>query len=257
MKIIKISLFLLISLLIVSCGNKNKKDQINSEEKKVYLEGYVKVQMDSLLSGFESIEFLSEVKLTRTQKLLKPQYLYSPKHQKDLLTLSQKYKAVVVYSIDREVAKLFGMGVGDYDIAIQKLLLDLGSISLEKYVSGEIDDDLTFYQEFYQESLENERMDIFWEVFSASLLETLYITSKNLNTFTPYYTDASIASLTNRLQSLNIALRALIPYHEEMNSLFKVINPLYSLNAKTVLDFRRQVKNLNSQISLSRNYLLK
>jgi len=234
-------------------------DEINQEAVKVEFENLkaatAKIKMAPFVSSSQDGRFV----LTEKEKMVKPDYLINPAIVGKLTTLSQKYHATAMLAADLVIADLYEMPTVDIKEAIAKLLLDINDEAFTNFANTPwIDLESASYA--FQYLIEDEyaagRQNLFWDALAASLVEQLYIMTRNIDKFMPMFTDEAVEEFTFNFICLHEGLVTMADTNEEMSSLHKVLEPLYSINATTVSQFRMQLTTLGNEIANCRKYLL-
>lgn len=273
--------FLLASVAIVaclsSCGNNNGNKSENNEQQEVTStqnaltdeinQEAVKTEFDNLkiavgkikMAPFVSSTADGRITLTEKEKMVKPDYLINPSVVGKLATLSQKYHVVSMMAADLVVANMYEMPTVDMKEAMAKLLLDINDEAFTNFANTPwsdlegASDALGFLVE---EEYAAGRQNLFWDALAASLVEQLYIITRNVDKFMPMFTDETVEDFTFNFICLHEGLITMADTNDEMSSLHNVLEPLYAINAVSVEQFREQLKQLGGEIEKCRNYLL-
>ena len=256
--------------LLASCGNKQKANTEVVEEKSFeqeQIEANIKLQVDSLAAEFSKmgeIPFMKSLRegtiaLTEEEMQVKPEYLLSPDSIDELVTLSQKYRAVAMLNADKMIAKAYGMSVDGYEAAVKKLIVDIDDPAFKVFTD---DVDTLGHEElikkFYQAEDEAGRINFFWETTSAYLVEELYILSQDPNNkFIQCFTDENASNITYRIVLFLDALGRLKEYAPELNELYDALTPLNKLNAIDVAQLKEQLTEMNEELVGVREIILK
>ncbi len=257
--------------LLASCGGNKQNTEAENQEEKTFeqeqIEANIKMQVDSLASEFAKMgdmPFIANLKegkivFTEEEKKVKPEYLINPTVTNDLVTLSQKYRAVAMLIADKFVAQAYDLNIDDYDVVLKKLVVDLDDDAFKVFVNEDTKDDIqTRIQTFYQKEDENGRINFFWDTTTAFLVEELYIISQDPNNdFIECFTDESASNITYRIILFQNALNRLKEYAPELNELCDAIEPLQELNAMSVEELKAQLAEMHQQLEGIRNNLLK
>lgn len=274
-----IIILLAAALLSAGCGGKGSSGKetssksassgSNEESKKEYLAGNVLTKMDSLVSEIGRLGKLpiisdmqnGKLSITEKEKMVKPDYLLPASEAGALNTLKQKYCGVMVYGVDMNIAELYDMpSVEAYRKVTGKLLVEIDNQALTGLVSGENEEQTGYKEiirEIYEEELEREQVNYFWDLMIASTVESLYITTRNIDKFILCFDDATAREVTKRISKFREAVEELIPYHPEMENLYMVLEPLYSLNASNVASLTSELYRLKNDISRIRETILR
>ncbi|MBQ0063044.1 MAG: hypothetical protein KBS94_03320 [Prevotella sp.] len=259
--------------LLTSCGGSKQQVNAGAEEEKSFeqeqIEANIKMQVDSLASEFAKMgdmPFIANLKegkivFSEEEKQVKPEYLIDPATTNDLVTLSQKYRAVAILSADKMIAQAYDMPIDEYDAAIKKLVIDLDDDAFkafEEAAEKKENDIKEKMQDFYTKEEENGRINFFWDTATAFLVEELYIISQDTNNkFIECFTDESASNITYRIILFQNALNRLKEYAPELEELCDAIQPLEALNAMSVDELKAQLAEMHEQLKGIRNNLLK
>ena len=107
----------------------------------------------------------------------------------------------------------------------------------------------------YDAMEENGRINYFWQMAAAALVEQLYVTTQNTEKFISAFDDSSAESVTFRIILLQDAIERLAVYDPELQPISDAIEPLKVLNAITVDQFKSQLEECKEEISASRKML--
>lgn len=257
--------------VLVSCNGGKKAAEEQVEEVKSFeqeqIEAGIKVQLDSLANLYASMDDSpvmvalksGEILLTDEEKQVKPDYLLAPEATNDLVTLSQKYRAVGILSIDEFVAESYDMSTEEMKAARSRLIVELNDPGFDVFVKESYTDS-TFakvFEEFYNAEEEAGRINFFWETVTAAFVEQIFILTQNPDKYLAAFDDQKAADFTYRLILLQNGLENLQEYAPEIEELCNAIKPLEGLNAISVDQLRNQVTTLKQEITDVRNGLLK
>lgn len=258
--------------LLASCNGGSQKAQVAEvEEVKSFeqeqIEAGIKMHVDSLASLYNSksnVPFLTALKegqvvLTDEEKQVKPEFLIDPASTNELVTLSQKYRAVALLSVDKYIAKIHDIDVADFDAAQARLVVDINDPAFDTFVK-DMGGDTPYseaYTAFYDAENEAGRMNFFWETTTAAFVEQLFAIAQYPDKFIDCFNDQDVADFTYRLILILDGLNNLKDYAPELEELNNAVQPLNTLNAITVDQFREQVGEMKEQITEVRNTLLK
>lgn len=262
-------LYAVVALAVVglaSCGDK-KTEQTSSLEDSVvaFVQSELKAEMiqelDSLLDEVGKCKAPAFVKtgtpdvaLTEEEKKVKPDYLVNPKSASKATVLSEKYRALTVLRIDRNIAKLYDMDVTEYDNAIGKLFTDINDPAFKASFEDMEKADI---MALYAAEKEAGRINYVWQCIAASNVEALYIMSQNVDKFTATLDDEAAQAITNRLAHINVSATALVDFDSDFKPVAESLDILKELNATTVTELREQMKAKASEIENARNILVK
>lgn len=267
--------FLLVVFSIVlfsACGNNQGKKKTTKEATKTvsvqeqYISADLKIKLDSLVSSLSKLRMIpifadannGKITLTEKEKKVKPDYLLPISKSKEAVTLSQKYRAVMMYRIDKAIAQLYEMPTEDYDQTIAKLIININNPAFTQDLSAKEDKNeiKNVITEVYNEELKNGTVNFFWEVAAVGIIEQLYILVNNIDKFIVCFDDQAAADVSYGFILVHEGIMSLIPYHPEMKELNIVLEPLYVINAVNVKQLRDQLMQLKGEITVIRNGLL-
>ena len=260
-------------ILLPSCKNQGKKadkdlskDQTEvSQAEKLAVED-LKINLANLLESVKkmnTVPFVSgkngSVVLSDKEKMVKPEYLADPAYINGLATLTQKYRAAAILTIDRIIADLYEMPVAGFDEGLAKLNIDINDPALKEFSdglkanknAGEI------VSQFCDKEYNAGRANLFWEAVAASLVEQVYVCSQNVDKFMPMFTDESAAEVTYNFVCVQEGIKSLFDFYPEMQSLNSILEPLYVINAISVDQLRSQLLELKGEIEVVRSILMK
>lgn len=274
MKKVTVILLAFAMLAIPSCKNANNNKKAESKEvetkeisqKEQMVTEELKVNLQNLVEStkqMKSVPFIYNVngtiKLSDKEKMVKPDYLVDPASTNDLVTLSQKYRAVAMLSIDKVVAKLYDMPTDDMEAALAKIAVEVNDAALkdfsEKIQANQGAGDAI--SEFCDREIEAGRANFFWEATAAGLVEQVYILTKNMDKFLPMFDDQSAADVTYNFVCVHDGIMKMMEFYPEMESLNSALLPLYVINAINVDQLRDQLIELKGEIEVVRAFLLK
>ena len=257
----------LAAMTFASCGgNKSAQSAENEDSTKIFeqaqIEALIKVELDSLASELGKLAQLPIVKvgeegiqLTEQEKQVKPDYLLDPAVAENAVTLAEKYRTISALSVDKRIAALYDLPTDAYDAAISKLAADINDPSFKA-----IEDATTIHettQELYNAMSENGRINNFWQVVSASLVEQIYVLTQNTDKFISVFDDESASNVTYRVVLLTDAIERLAKYDTELEPVVEAIQPLFVLNAISVDQLKTQLAEAKDEIAVSRAALIK
>lgn len=212
------------------------------------------VKLDSLAAVFKGLDSypifgkdsLGKVKLSRKEKMVKPDYLIDPAMSVEFTTLQQKYYGLAVLLCDAQVAKLYDMPLDGYKEYIAKLAL---SANIDK-----IQDPFDINK--INGGMDSRQATLYWSYSAAFCVESVYIITRNIEKFMAYFDDKSAAQFSKRLNVVEDAIYAMMPYDPAMRSLNQILEPLYIIKARNVAQLTDQLYQLQSQISVIRDRML-
>ena len=255
------------AIAFAACGGKKSAqavediDSLKSFEQQ-QIEASIKRHFDSIaadLGKLEQLPFLQEgengVQLTKEEKQVKPDYLLAPSVADEAATLSEKYRIMSALNVDRKIASMYELPTEDYDKAITKLAADIDDPSFKA-----IDNANTLYETtttLYDAMNENGRINYFWQLASAALVEQLYATNQNADTFLSVFNDEAAANVTFRIVLILDAVNRLKQYDPEIAPVADAIAPLDVLNATSVSELKAQLAEAKDKIAAARAALIK
>ena len=104
---------------------------------------------------------------------------------------------------------------------------------------------------------ENSRINYFWQVAAASLIEQMYCASKNSDKFLAAFDDDAAANTTFRVVLILDALNRLSEYDPDIKPVAEALATLDTLNATTVSELKSQLQEAKEQIDAARKALTK
>lgn len=255
------------ALVFAACGgNKNVKsaeteaDSLKSFEQE-QIEASIKMHVDSIAAEFGKLQqpiFQKEgdaIKLTNEEKQVKPDYLLAPAVADNATTLAEKYRAVSALSVDKQIAKLYDMPIEDYDKAIAKLAADINDPSFKA-----LDSEASIYETtttLYDEMEKNGRINYFWQLAAATLVEQLYVINQNEEKFLASLNDEAASNITFRVVMILDAVNRLSQYDPDIQPVAQALAPLDVLNATSVGELKDQMAEAKDKIIAARNALVK
>lgn len=254
------------AITFASCGG-NKGAQATPEEDEAQksfeqeqIEAFIKQNFDSLATQISSLKQLplaqkdGSVVLTEAEKQVKPTYLLDPALSETVMTLSEEYRVLSAMQVDREIALLYDMPVDEYDKAITKLAADINDPSFK--VLDQQTDIHEGSQALYAAMDANGRINFFWQIVSAALVEQLYIISQNSDKFLASFNDETASNVTMRIILIQDAINRLTKYDPELVPVAEVLDPLTVINASTVDELKAQIAEASDMIREARMALI-
>ena len=254
-------------IALAACGGKKSAqadeatDSLKSFEQQ-QIEASIKMHMDSIaseLGKLKSLPFLNEGKdgitLTKQEKQVKPDYLLPANVAEEATTLNEKYRIMSALSVDKKIAALYEMPTEDYEKAITKLAADINDPSFKA-----IEDAGTIFETtsaLYDEMEKNGRINYFWQLASAALVEQLYVCNQNADKFLSSFNDEAAANVTFRIVLVLDAVNRLAQYDPDIEPVAQAIAPLNALNATSVAEMKDQMAKMKDQINAARKALVK
>ena len=263
----KLTILALAAIVFAACGgNKSANVEAETDTLKSFeqeqIEASIKMHFDSIAAEFSKMEqpkFVKETKdgisLTKEEKQVKPNYLLAPAVADEATTLAEKYRIISALSVDKRIANLYEMPVEDYEKAITKLAADIDDPSFKV-----IDNAGSLFEtssELYDAMNQNGRINYFWQIASAALVEQLYVVSQNKEKFLSTFTDETAANVTFRIILILDATNRLSQYDPEIQPIATALAPLEHLNATTVDELRAQIDDMSEEILAAREALVK
>ncbi len=265
----KLSIFAvaLAAIVFAACGGKKsantaeEADSLKSFEQQ-QIEASIKMHIDSISAEIAKLKqpaFVQEknggLELTKEEKQVKPNYLLPASAAEDAATLAEKYRMLSALSVDRRIAELYEMPIEDYDKAIAKLIADINDPSLKEIEQAETIFETT--QALYDKMEQNGRINYFWQLASAALVEDLYIANQNAEKFLSVFDDEAASNVTFRVILVLDAINRLSEYDPEIKPIADALAPLDVLNATTVDEFKKQLAEAKESIDAARTALVK
>ena len=255
------------AVFFAACGGKknapadNAVDSTKSFEQQ-QIEASIKMHLDSIaadLSQLKQLPFLQEgdggMQLTKEEKQVKPDYLLNPAVAEEATTLAEKYRMLAALNVDRQIALLYEMPVEEYDKAITKLAADVNDPSFKV-----LDNANSLYETsgaLYDAMNENGRINYFWQIAAAALVEQLYTANQNSEKFLSVFNDETASSVTFRIVLILDAINRLAQYDPDIEPIAAAVAPLQSLNATSVSELKSQLAEANEPINAARKALIK
>ncbi len=254
------------AVLITACGGKKTENVAQEDSLKSFeqsqIEASIKMHFDSIAAEFGKLKqpnFLKEGKdgitLSNDEKKVKPEYLLPASAADEATTLAEKYRVLTALTVDKNIAKLYEMPIEDYDKAIAKLVADINDPSFKAIENIE-----TVYETtttLYDEMEKNGRINFFWQMAAASLVEELYIANQNTEKFLSAFDDEAVSNITFRVVLILDAINRLAEYDPEIKPVADALAPLDVLNATTVSELKSQLAEAKGQIEAARKSILK
>ncbi|MBR0049941.1 MAG: hypothetical protein IJP74_11615 [Prevotella sp.] len=255
------------AMTFAACGGNKSAQQAEQTDsvksfEQTQIEAKVKMELDSLASELGKLKQLpivqeseNGIKLTDEEKQVKPDYLLSPSAAENAATLAEKYRVLSALSVDKRIAALYDMPVDEYKAAISKLVADINDPSFK--VMENDDDIYETGQELYDEMEKNGRINSFWMLVSASLIEEIYVMTQNTEKFITVFDDDSAANVTYRIALLGDAVKRLAEYDTDFVPVGEALDALSPLNAISVDQLKAQLADTKDKIAEARAKLVK
>jgi len=266
MKKLSILSFALAAVLLTACGGKKSAeaaadaDTLKSYDQQM-IEASIKAYIDSIADEIGRLKqpaFVQDnhggLTLTKAEKLVKPTYLLQPALADSAATLAEKYRVLGALGIDKRIANLYEMPVDDYSKAIAKLLADISDPSFKAVANGSTLLETT--STLYDAMDENGRINFFWQMAAATLVEELYLITQNSDKLLSVVDDEAASNLTFRLVLITDAMNRLSQYDPDVKPIVKAIAPLETLNATTVGELKAQLREAEDKIKAARETII-
>ena len=255
------------AIVLAACGGKKnantaeETDSLKSFEQQ-QIEASIKMHLDSIASEISKLKqpaFVQSsnggITLTKEEKQVKPNYLLAASVAEDATTLAEKYRMLSALSVDKRIASLYEMPTDEYDKAIAKLVADINDPSFKA-----VEDAASVFetaQTLYDEMEKNGRINYFWQLASAALVEELYVANQNSEKFLSTFDDEAAASVTFRIILVLDAINRLSEYDPDIKPIADAVAPLDVLNATTVDELKKQLEEAKDNIAAARTALIK
>lgn len=273
MKKITVIILALALVLAPSCKNqKNKKvvkevEKTEISEKEKNLTEELKANLKNLAESAKQLKTIAFIQkksdgsftLTEDEKLVKPDYLVDPTVVDELVTLSQKYRCWTMLGVDKMVCELYDMPVTEYESAIARLIADLNDPAIDSFAGIDWNVDETVKAEldkFVDAEYSAGRAPFMWDAVAASLVEQMYVITRNIDLFMPLFDDQSAADFTYNFVTVHERILDLMEFYPEMENLNDALLPLYVINAITADQLKSQLMELKGEIEIVREFLL-
>lgn len=264
MKKLSILAIAFVAIAFAACGGKKSAqadeaaDSLKSFEQQ-QIEASIKMHLDSIASEFGKMKQLPFVQdgalsLTKEEKQVKPDYLLNPNVASEATTLAEKYRILSALNVDKKIASLYEMPTDEYDKAISKLIADINDPSFKA-----LEDENTIYETtttLYDEMEKNGRINYFWQLAAAALVEQLYDANQNVDKFITAFDDESAANVSFRIVLILDAINRLSEYDADIEPVAKALAPLDVLNATTVSELKTQLNEAKEPIENARKALI-
>ena len=255
------------AIVFAACGGKKsdaatpEADTLKSFEQQ-QIEASIKMHFDSIaseVSKLKQLPFVQEgqggLTLTKEEKQVKPDYLLAPGVSEEATTLAEKYRILSALNVDRKIASLYEMPTEEYDKAITKLAADINDPSFKA-----IEDNNTLFETssaLYDAMNDNGRINYFWQIAAAALVEQLYVVSQNTDKFLSVFDDDAASNVSFRIVLILDAINRLSEYDADIKPVAEAVAPLDVLNAVTVDELKAQLAEAKDKIVAARKALVK
>ena len=267
MKKLSVLVIAFAAILIAGCTGekKNVQDPASEVEKSFeqeQIEASIKMHIDSIaadLGKLKQLPFVQEnnggLTLTKEEIQVKPDYLLNPSVAEEATTLAEKYRILSALNVDKKIASLYEMPTEDYDKAISKLIADINDPSFKA-----LDDNASVFEAtsaLYDSMNENGRINQFWQIAAAGLIEQLYIANQNSDKFLSVFNDEAASNVSYRIILILDAVDRLSTYDPEIKPIAEALAPLKTLNATTLDELKAQLADAKDNITAARKALVK
>lgn len=266
MKKLSVLAIVFVAIALAACNGKKNVPAEDTQAEKSFeqqqIEESIKMHLDSIsaeLGKLKQLPFVQEnangLELTKEEKQVKPDYLLDPNAIEEAATLAEKYRLLSALNVDRKIAALYEMPTEDFDKAISKLVADINDPSFKA-----VEDANTLFETssaLYDAMNENGRINYFWQLASAALVEQLYVVNKNSDKFLSVFDDDAASNVTYRIVLLLDAVNRLSDYDPEIKPVAEAIAPLDVLNAMSVDELKAQLSEAKDKIEAARKALVK
>ncbi|MBO4819906.1 MAG: hypothetical protein J5548_00360 [Prevotella sp.] len=254
-----------VAFALVACkGSKDPKAEEKTEPKSFeqeQVEAKIKQEVDSIaalvgkLKQFPFVQEGTKFELTKEEKQVQPDYLLDAAVAEQAQTLAEKYRILSALSVDKKIAALYDMPVDAYDKAIAKLSADIDDPSFK--VIDQANSLFETTDTLYKTMEQNGRINQFWQLASAGLVEQLFVMNKNAEKFLTVFDDQAASDVTYRIVLVLDALDRLTQYDPEVKPVAEALVPLKELNATSVKEFKDQLAKASDKIDAARKALIK
>lgn len=254
------------AMAFTACGGKKsaevaeQTDSVKSFEQE-QVEAKIKVELDSLAAALGQLKQLpivregNQVELTDQEKQVKPDYLTDPAAAEKATTLAEKYRMLSVLGIDRRIAELYDMPTDAYKAALGKLRADINDPSFKE--AEDSSNLIEISQKLYDAMEKNGRINYYWQMTGAALVEEIYVLTQNTDKFITAFDDEAASNITYRIILLSDAVKRLADYDPELESTANAVKALEPLNATTVNELKTQLGQTKEKIAEARAALVK
>lgn len=256
------------AIALASCGGQKSANNAQEEAEapksfeQEQIEASIKMHFDSIAVEFSKLQqpsFVQEnnggLALTKEEKQVKPDYLIEASAAENATTLAEKYRILSVLNVDKKIASLYEMPTEDYDKAIAKLAADIDDPSFKV-----VEDNNTLFETssaLYDEMEKNGRINFFWQIAAAALVEELYVANQNADKFLSTFNDEAAANITFRIILILDAVNRLSEYDADIQPVAEAIAPLEVLNATSVDELKSQLAEAKDKVNAAREALVK
>ena len=254
-----------VAIAFAACGGKKAQvtDEGTDSEKSFeqqQIEASIKMHFDSIaaeIGKLPQLPFVQEgnggLALTKEEKQVKPDYLLDPKIADEATTLAEKYRALSALNVDKKIANLYELPTDEYDKALAKLAADVNDPSFKDFKNDGTIETTTI---LYDKMEKNGRINQFWQLAAASLVEELYVINQNADKFLSIFNDEAVDNVTFRIVLILDAVNRLSQYDPEIAPVAEVISPLEVINATSVAELKSQLEEVKDEIAAAREALI-
>jgi hypothetical protein len=164
-----------------------------------------------------------------------------------------KIRILGVLDVDRRVAKLLGYITG-YDGMITDLLNEINYPPLMYIYQNGVISNLSY--NLYSKMTEDGKINYYWHLAAATLVEQLYLISQNPNIILKNVDDEDAANLTFRIVLTLDAVYRLAQYDSELEKIAQAITPLDIINALSVNELKSQIVQAKEYVNSARRIIL-
>ena len=109
----------------------------------------------------------------------------------------------------------------------------------------------------YDAMNKNSRINYFWQLASAAMIEEIYVISQNSDKFLSVFDDEAADKISFRTFLIHDAVNRLAQYDPDMKPVAEALAPLEVFNATTVDELKAQIASAKEQIANARQNLIK
>ena len=104
---------------------------------------------------------------------------------------------------------------------------------------------------------ENGRINYFWQIAAAAMIEQLYVINQNADKFLSVFNDEAADKVTYRIILILDAVNRLSQYDPDIQPVAEALAPLDVLNATSVAQLKTQLNEAKDKIAAARKALVK
>lgn len=232
----------------------------------------VVAELDSLFVADSKHSFISFFRDVRTEnfslsaeeKMQGADFLLSPDRAGTLTSLRQKNVALMVYTVDRNIARLYDLSREEYDEQIAHLRMSLQlqddnflPISAAPMSNESLKASSEKMKETFKRELRSDRFDMFIVRVLALYTENVYILSQKPDVFLRQMSDTDAVIISERYAMFCSLLTVASMYYPELGSFNASIKQLQPLeNVRTKEQLAIFLKDEKAAIGSFRNSLL-